>query len=173
MRIAFTGSHRVGKTTLAEKIADHLPGYDFRHEPYLQLEEMGYLFSAIPTLDDYFKQFDYAVEQIGNSENDVLFDRCPLDILAYIYAISKGEITQARYKEMTEAMSQIDTLVFVPIETPDLIICQELDLPNLRHEVNNLLQDWIGDLSNEIIVVTGSLESREKQILDKIGEWTK
>lgn len=170
MRIAFTGSHKVGKTTLAEEIANNLPGYDFWNEPYLQLEEMGYSFSEIPTLDDYITQFNYAVKQIENSGNDVLFDRCPLDILAYIYAVSETKITQTLYEEMTEAMSQIDILVFVPIETPDLIICQESDLPNLRYEVNNILQDWIGDLNNEIIEVTGTLENRKKQILDKITE---
>lgn len=170
MRIAFTGSHKVGKTTLAEEIANNLPGYDFWNEPYLQLEETGYSFSEIPTLDDYITQFNYAVKQIENSGNDVLFDRCPLDILAYIYAVSETKITQTLYEEMTEAMSQIDILVFVPIETPDLIICQESDLPNLRYEVNNILQDWIGDLNNEIIEVTGTLENRKKQILDKITE---
>lgn len=39
MRIAFTGSHRVGKTTLAEEIAESLPDYEFINEGYLQLEE--------------------------------------------------------------------------------------------------------------------------------------
>lgn len=82
MRVAFTGAHRVGKTTLAEEITDNLSNYDFKNEPYLELEETGYLFSEIPTLDDYIEQFNYSVKQIENSENDVIFDRCPLDILA-------------------------------------------------------------------------------------------
>jgi deoxyadenosine/deoxycytidine kinase len=168
MRIAFTGSHRVGKTTLAEEIADNLPGYYFRNEPYLQLEEEGYLFSEIPTLDDYIEQFTFSVKQIKSSENDVIFDRSPLDLLAYIYAASKTKDIQIFYEEMTIAMSQIDIVVFVPIETPDLIICQESDLPDLRREVNDTLQDWIGDLNNTTLEVTGTLENRKKQILDKI-----
>ena len=168
MRIAFTGSHRVGKTTLAEEIADNLPNYDFKNEPYLQLEDTGYLFSEIPTLDDYVEQFNYSVKQIKESGNDVIFDRCPLDILAYIYAISKIKNIQTLYDEMTNAMSQIDLLIFVTIETPDLIICQESDLPNLRYEVNDILQNWIGDLSIEILEVYGPLENRKKQILNKI-----
>lgn len=168
MRIAFTGSHRVGKTTLAEEIANDLLNYEFRSEPYIQLEEEGYLFSEIPTLEDYIEQFNFSVAQIENSENDVIFDRCPLDILAYIYAINKGENIQVLYEEMTTAMSKIDVLVLVPIETPDLIICQESDLPNLRHEVNDILQSWIGDLSNEVLEVTGTLENRKAQILINI-----
>ena len=168
MRIAFTGSHRVGKTTLAEEIANIFPNYDFKNEPYLQLEESGYLFSVIPTTDDYVEQFNYSVKQIKESGNDVIFDRCPFDLLAYIYAKSKIKDIQTRYETMTNAMSKIDILIFVPIETPDLIICQESDLPNLRYEVNQILQNWIADLSNEILEVSGTLENRIKQIMQKI-----
>ncbi len=168
MRIAFTGSHRVGKTTLAEEIADILPGHFLKNEPYLQLEEEGYLFPEIPTLDDYIEQFILSVKQIKNSENDVIFDRSPLDILAYIYTISKTKNIQILYEEMTAAMSKIDLLVFVPIEEPDLIACEESDLPDLRREVNDILQDWIGDLNNETLIATGALENRKKQLLDKI-----
>ena len=168
MRIAFTGAHRVGKTALAEEIANNLSNYDFKNEPYLALEETGYLFSETPTLDDYITQFNYSVKQIGNSENDVIFDRCPLDILAYIYAIGKSNDIKIPYDEMKHAMSQIDILIFVPIETPDLIMCQESDLPNLRHEVNEILQNLIGDLNNEILEVNGTLENRIEQVLDKI-----
>ena len=111
MKIAFTGSHRVGKTTLAEEIADGLPDCEFRCEPYTQLEEEGYLFSEIPTADDYIKQFNFSVEQIRDSENSVIFDRCPLDVLAYIYATGETEIVQSLYEEMIRSMSQIDVLV--------------------------------------------------------------
>ncbi|MDV3936917.1 hypothetical protein CMT78_03945 [Elizabethkingia anophelis] len=173
MRVAFTGSHRVGKTTLAEEIADNLPDYEFINEPYLQLEEEGYLFSEIPTLDDYIEQFNFSVEQLQNSGDNVIFDRCPLDLLAYVYAVGKKKNISAFYEEMTTAIAEIDLLVFVPIEKVDLIGCQESDLPNLRQEVNDILEDWIGDFSNEILEVTGTVECREKQILDKIIDMEK
>lgn len=125
MRIAFTGSHRVGKTTLAEEIADSLPDHEFIIEPYLQLEEEGYLFSEIPTLDDYIEQFNFSVEQLQNSGDNMIFDRCPLDLLAYIYAVGKKKNISDFYKEMSAAIAEIDLLVFVPIEKVDLIVCQE------------------------------------------------
>lgn len=168
MRIAFTGSHRVGKTTLAEEIAKSLPNYEFKTEPYLQLEEEGYEFSEIPTIDDYIEQFNFSIEQISDSKKDVIFDRCPLDLLAYIYAKSKTKNIAALYQEMEETISEIDLLIFVPIETPDLILCQKSDLPKLRYEVNDILQDWIGDFSNQILEVNGTLENRKKQVLSKI-----
>ncbi|MNK01087.1 hypothetical protein D3C87_188800 [compost metagenome] len=168
MRIAFTGSHRVGKTTLAEEIADNLPNYEFKDEPYLQLEEEGYMFSEIPTVDDYIEQFYFSVEQIEESENNVIFDRCPLDLLAYIYAIDKTKNISLLYEELTSAISQIDLLVFVPIEKPDLILHQESDFTDLRNEVDTILEDWIGDFNIEILEVNGTLENRKKQVLNKI-----
>jgi len=173
MRIAFTGSHRVGKTTLAEEIAESLPDYEFIIEPYLQLEEEGYLFSEIPTLDDYIEQFNFSVEQLQNSGYNVIFDRCPLDLLAYVYAVGKKKNISDLYEEMAAAIAEIDLLVFVPIEKFDLIVCQGSDLPNLRQEVNDILEDWIGDFSNEVLEVSGTLENRKKQILDKIGSMKK
>ncbi|MCJ8154153.1 ATP-binding protein [Chryseobacterium sp. SSA4.19] len=173
MRIDFTGSHRVGKTTLAEEIADSLPDHEFIIEPYLQLEKEGYLFSEIPTLDDYIEQFNFSVEQLQNSGDNVIFDRCPLDLLAYVYAVGKKKNISDLYKEMSAAIAEIDLLVFVPIEKVNLIVCQESDLPNLRQEVNDILEDWIGDFSNEILEVTGTLENRKKQILDKITNMEK
>ncbi|SDH77755.1 AAA domain-containing protein [Chryseobacterium taeanense] len=173
MRIAFTGSHRVGKTTLAEEIAESLPDYEFINEPYLQLEEEGYLFSEIPTLEDYIEQFNFSVEQLQNSDDNTIFDRCPLDLLAYVYAVGKKKNISDLYEEMAAAIAEIDLLVFVPIEKFDLIVCQGSDLPNLRQEVNDILEDWIGDFSNEVLEVSGTLENRKKQILDKISSMKK
>ena len=158
---------------MAEEIAENLPDYEFINEPYLQLEEEGYLFSGIPTLEDYMEQFNFSVEQLQNSDDNVIFDRCPLDLLAYIYAISKRKNISTLYEEMTTAIVEIDLLIFVPIEKVDLISCQESDLPNLRHEINDILEDWIGDFSNEILEVSGTLENRKKQVLDKMLDMEK
>lgn len=45
---------------------------------------------------------------------------------------------------------------------------QESDLPDLRREVDDILQDWIGDLDIGVLEATGTLESRKRQVLDKI-----
>jgi len=37
---------------LAEEIASDLPNFGFRNQPYIELEEAGYLFSESRTLDD-------------------------------------------------------------------------------------------------------------------------
>lgn len=165
MRIAFTGTHQVGKTTLAEAIADRLPGYELIREPYLELEEAGYVFSAIPELEEYIAQFEFALKQLETCGTDVLFDRCPLDLLAYIQAVDPSNNTAKFYNDMLRSLWQIDLLVFVPIETPDIRVCLPADLPELRNEVNEIVQDLSEDLDTPILVVNGSLDSRIDQVL--------
>lgn len=169
MRIAFTGAHRVGKTSLAEAIAAQLPGYRLIQEPYRQLEEQGYLFSEIPIIDDYIAQFNLAIKQAEAAEENIIFDRCPLDLLAYIHAVSKTRNITALYADMTNALTQIDLLVFVPIEEPDLIPCGESDQPRLRLLVNDIVQEWLDDVSIKTIAVNGDLTNRIKQVCKYIS----
>ena len=169
MKIAITGAHRVGKTTLAEKLQEYLADYDLRIEPYYELEETGYLFSEIPDLDDFIKQFEYSIKQISANGDHVIYDRCPIDFLAYIQAIDGSGNIQSFYHKAAYIMSKIDLLVFVPIEEPDLIPCQESDLPELRYKVNEILNDSIWDLGIATIEVKGTLSNRIDQVLGKIS----
>jgi hypothetical protein len=45
VRIAFTSSHRCGKSTLVAKVAEQLGNHDVVEEPYVQLEEEGHEFA--------------------------------------------------------------------------------------------------------------------------------
>lgn len=158
----------MGKTSLAEAIATYLPGYTFHQEPYRQLEEQGHLFAEVPVMEDYIAQFSLAVEQTEAGEENIIFDRCPLDLLAYIYAINKSRDISSFYADMTNAMAQIDLLVIVPIENPDLIQCGASDLPRLRQQVDDIVQEWAADLPVKTVTAKGSLANRTKQVLDSM-----
>lgn len=165
MRIAVIGSHCVGKTTIVEELQKLLPDYEFYPEPYYELEEQGYLFSETPTVDDYIAQFEYSIKQIKISGDNAIFDRCPVDLFAYIQAVNESEDIQVFYQRIEAVLSGIDLLVFVPIEEPDRILCSEL--PELRQEVNEILHDLIGDLDIETIEVSGNIAQRVNQIKTK------
>ena len=169
MKIAITGSHRVGKTTLAETLLEALPSYDHHMEPYYELEESGYTFSDIPDIDDFIKQFNYSVKQISKAGSDAIFDRCPIDMLAYIYAIDEAKNIQSLFSIAQQIISEIDLLVFVPIENPDIISCQESELPALRERVNDILSEWLGDFDIKVIEVSGSLQNRRAQVLKELS----
>ncbi len=168
MKIAIIGAHNVGKTTLAEELLEHLPGYTLEMEPYYQLEAAGYEFSEIPAVEDFGKQFNYSVELVSKTESNVIFDRCVIDILAYLHVIDPGRNIQLLFETAQAILAEIDLVVFVPIEEPDLISGRQTDQPKLRGLVNDLLYDWIEDLSIEAIKVNGTLTNRRDQVLAKV-----
>ncbi len=168
MKIAFTGAHHVGKTTLVEKIHALVPEFLFIPEPYLELQEEGHLFSERPSPEDLSLQLERALENVEIDELDVLFDRSPLDLLAYIHVIGGAEASRSFYLKVKEAMDEIDLLVFVAIENPDIIGCPESEFPQLRRQVNDLLEEWIDAFDVDTITVSGTLPEREKQVIEAI-----
>jgi len=172
MKIAVTGAHRTGKTTLVEKLNEALPEYRFKAEAYYELVEIGHVFSEIPTIEDYMLQLEYSIEQITTCGDNVIFDRCPIDMLAYIQAgndIENFDI-QSMYQRVQNVMTEIDLLVFVGIEEPDRIGCPESDLPALRQQVDEILNDWIWDFNIDIIEVSGSVAARRNQVMEHLSK---
>lgn len=51
MRIAISGSHATGKSTLVDELARQLDGFVAMPELYYQLEDEGYAFADPPTLE--------------------------------------------------------------------------------------------------------------------------
>lgn len=169
MRIAIAGAHKVGKTTLAEELLESLPGYTLEIEPYYQLEASGYEFSAVPVAEDFLEQFNYSAQLLAGSEDNVIFDRCVIDILAYLHAIDPRRNIQSQFETARRVMAGVDLLVFVPVEKPDRIPGHQGELPKLRSKVDDLLHDWIGDFDIAAIEVSGSLSNRRNQVLARIS----
>jgi thymidylate kinase len=172
MKIAITGAHRTGKTTLVEKLNEALPDYDCKAEAYYELEENGHAFSETPVLEDYILQLEYSINQITTGGDNIIFDRCPIDMLAYIQAGNEfGNFDmQSMYQRVQNLMTEIDLLIFVAIEEPDRIGCPESELPILRQRVNEILNDWIWDFDIDVIEVSCSLEARKNQVMERLSE---
>ena len=168
MKIAITGAHGVGKTTLAEKLQEHLPSYELIVEPYYQLEELGHEFSETPNAEDFAEQLNYSIKQIAASGDNVIFDRCPVDIMAYMEALNGLQYINLMYDKVESVMTEIDLIVFVPIEQPDIIAYQKSDYPELRDAVNEILKDSVHDFGIDVLEVKGTLSERVSQVLAKI-----
>ena len=136
-------------------------------EPYYQLEASGYEFSEVPTVEDFVEQFNYSVKLVSKTESNVIFDRCVIDILVYLHVIDPDRNIQLLFETAQTIIAEIDLLVFVPIEEPDLISVHRSDQPKLRRLVNDLLYSWRGDLGIAAIEVSGTLVSRRDQVLAK------
>jgi hypothetical protein len=175
VRIAFSGSHRVGKSTLVEHVADALPRYTIVDEPYHLLEEEGYEFSEAPSLEDFEAQLERSLDAVEEGAQDVLFDRCPADIFAYLLAHADADAFEPEdWLERTrEAMQTLDLIVFVPIEERDRIAlpshedgAYRLAVHEKLHEL--LVEDALG-FETDVLTVHGDVRARVDQVMARIG----
>ncbi|MBS1494390.1 MAG: ATP-binding protein [Bacteroidetes bacterium] len=173
MRIAVSGAHRTGKTTLIENLREALPDYEFREEAYYELEEEGFSFSDVPRYEDYLMMLEYSIEQISSSGDNVIFDRCPIDYFAYLQSVSKSNNDEIHsiYNRVHNTTNEIDLVVFLPIEKNDLIGCSESELPELRTEVDESIKELIRDFNLNIIEVTGAPDVRTNKVISSIKAW--
>jgi predicted ATPase len=171
MRIAVSGAHRTGKTTLAEELCRALPGYAAVEEPYHLLEEEGHEFAEMPSLEDFELQLERSIEVLLEDEDDRIFDRCPADLLAYLITHRDcGGFDIARWlPRVRKAMERLDLIVFVPVEQPDRMTVSDPADAELRRLVDEeireiVLEDrWEFDV--EALEVAGATRERVRQVL--------
>lgn len=178
MRIAVSGTHFSGKSTLIKALLKQLPGYVSVEEPYYLLEEEGYECPHPPSVEDFEEQMKRSVLAIKESKKNTIFDRCPLDCLAYAMTIAEispleDEVDIEIWTEMMqEAIALLDLIVYVPIEKR-VLVPEDQDF-ELRDGMDATLQELILEDSLEIldgieiIEVTGSLENRAKIVLSHL-----
>ena len=174
MRIAFSGSHRVGKTTLVERVAERLPQYETVDEPYYLLEEDGYEAAEVPTIEDFEAQLVRSFAALGEPGRDVLFDRCPVDVLAYLleHEDARAFEPEGWIERIREALETLDLIVFVPIEEVDRIALPLHEDAELRRAVNDRLRALLIDQTLgadvEVLSVAGDVRARAEQVLARL-----
>lgn len=115
MRIAISGTHITGKSTLAAALAERLPGHTVIPEPYEVLAERGYAFADPPDVEDFIIQLRQSLIGLRRSSPNRIFDRCPLDFLAYVAASpGGGRIDLEAWREpIARAVQSLDLIVAV------------------------------------------------------------
>jgi predicted ATPase len=171
MRIAISGTHFSGKSTLVEALSDALPQYMIVEEPYHLLEEEGYEFSEFPSLEDFEMQLKRSIESLEESASNVVFDRCPADILGYLLSHTDAEAfdLDVWLPRIHTAIRTLDLVVFIPIEEPDRIVLPISQDASYRRRVDEKLKEIIlensFDFEVDVLEVTGSLQARIEQVL--------
>jgi len=151
MRIAVTGTHGIGKTTFIDDFAAAYSSYESVAEPYLLLDQQGLPFSDGATIADLEKQLSESCKLIMDHAGacDVIFDRCPLDFLAYLEVVSASEGFEwlpggRQLAQVGEALAVLDVVIFVPLSSPDEIPVQ-IERPRLRSRVDRRLKTMLRD----------------------------
>jgi len=165
MRIAVTGSHNSGKSTIIEMLSESFPNYILHEEPYYLLLEEGYEIPDPPSLDDYQTMLEKSLELIEEEQSDdVLFDRSPVDLLAYaLVSDIDNEIDKEMYFEkVSMSIENLDALFYLPIQDIDALNSFLDEYSDLREEVDVMIQEIIYDLAGNtpVIQLPGDLKTR-------------
>jgi AAA domain-containing protein len=144
VRIGISGTHGTGKTTLAAALCVRLPGHVVADEPYYLLEEQGYEFGFPPSPEDYRALLACSLRSLSRPLlPGVVFDRTPLDYLAYLAAA--GADPGADPAALRLAFARLDLLVITPLTTETERVLPAAELPGLRSRMNDALLELAYD----------------------------
>lgn len=151
------------------------PEFVFEPEPYSVLvEDYGEEFSSEPTVDDFYRQLEFNVERLRFHKDDgmVIYERCPVDFLAYILALRdlKTEHVDSTFIErivemVLDGIQHLDLIIFVPIEEE----YYTQDNSKLRTTVNSRLVeilsgDEFGIVSSGLVTIIGASGSTTERL---------
>ena len=172
MRVGISGTHGTGKTTLAEALCAHLPGHVAADEPYYLLEDEGYEFSFPPSLEDYRALLARSAHILTSPwRSGVIFDRTPLDYLAYMAATGADPSGETSTAALQPAFGSLDLLIITPITPETEQVLPAAEMPRLRSQMNDALLDLVYDdplnarADIPVLELSGPLDGRLNAVL--------
>ena len=146
MRVGISGTHGTGKTTLAQALCARLPGHVAADEPYWLLEAEGYEFGFPPSPEDYRALLARSVRSLSSPPLPaIVFDRTPLDYLAYLAATGADLPGEAGAVALRPAFASLDLLAITLITPETEQVLPAAELPRLRAEMNDALLELVYD----------------------------
>ena len=132
MRIAFSGTGNSGKTTLLKSFLYTWTNYKSPEKTYREmLEEKELPHSSKLTKETQESILDFMVEQVQttNKDDNIAYDRCPLDAIAYtmwahdknIEGFTKSFVTE-QIKLMKESMRSLDIIFLCRFDSSQAVV---------------------------------------------------
>jgi predicted ATPase len=171
VRIGVSGPHGTGKTTLVEALCARLPGHRPADEPYVLLEEAGYDFGFPPSPQDYRAQLRQSMRMLSSSGASVVFDRTPVDFLAYLAAQGADIEDEADPAALRSAFARLDLLVITPVTAEAEHFLPRAEMSQLRQAVNDTLLElvyrdpWLAWTEVPVTELNGPLHQRLAAVL--------
>src|SRR5215831_10579764 len=176
MRIAVSGSHATGKSTLLVELTRLLHDVTAVEESYHLLTEQGHAFGDPPTIEDFELLFEHSIATLAAAHPEpVIFDRSPADYLAYLAALRPRLARPDLVRAAAAALATLDLVVYVPVERPDRVHAPEA--PRLRRRVDAVLRDMLVNqawgFAVPVVEVGGTLHQRTTQLAAHLGALAK
>jgi hypothetical protein len=147
-------------------------------EPYFLLEEEGYEFGFPPSPEDYRALLARSLRSLSSPPllPRVVFDRTPLDYLAYLAAVGADPSEEAGAAALRPAFASLDLLVIAAITPETERVLPDAEMPGLRLQMNDALLELVydnpldawGDLP--VLELTGPLAGRPDAVLAALAQ---
>ncbi len=183
MRIAISGTHYMGKSTMISDFLKSHPEYPYEIEASFRLqEEEGSEFPAAPILECLLMELDYTIERLNQCAGitNIIFDRCPVDYIAYAMYISQQDQLDINDNEIAErfplikmALQNLDLIVFLPItkehlihhiEDEDIIFRKAVDSCFKKLYRDEIYDIFTGYQQPKVIELWGNRQERIKKL---------
>jgi predicted ATPase len=150
MRIAFSGTANTGKTTLIKNFLAVWSQFSSPEKTYRDIiKEKNLLHSSATTTETQWEILNFMIDQLQSydKKTKVVFDRCPLDNLAYtMWAYEKGiegfdkEFVEKCITLTKESMRHLDIIFLLKYDESIKIVEDELRDTDITHirEVDNI-----------------------------------
>lgn len=103
MRIAVSGAHRTGKTTLVSDLVASLPTFSAVDEPYYLLENEEHSFAEIPGFDDFELQLDHG--RLRQRVHEELLDIVLYD--QWAFGVPAIEVSGAPHERASQVLAYL------------------------------------------------------------------
>ena len=170
MKIGFTGTMSVGKTTLVNALKElpEFKDYNFKTERSKYLRDLGIPLNTDSTLKG---QIIFLAERCSELfQDNVITDRTIIDVMAFTSLAKTIPITQNTLYEAlaSKILKEYDYIFYI---SPDGVGIEDNGVrttdPEYRDQVNSSIQDIItkyqGSIQN-LIVLSGSVDERVQQV---------
>ena len=147
MRVAVSGTHCSGKSTLVDAFLSAHSEFAHEPEPYEALNDLyGEGFGAEPSAEDFFRQLEYQIERLHRYHpgDRVVFERGPVDFVAYLLALADlhrdaadTALTKQAISLTRKAVTLLDLIVYLPAAN---VAGPESEDPKLRHAMDARLE---------------------------------
>lgn len=179
MRITVSGTHASGKSTLISDFRAERPRYVVLGDPFDEIDSE--LLDA--TGDASFAaQLRFTVSRLRETarEQHAIFERGPLDFLAYLTASerlgrSDGALIPRATRMVLEALPSMDLLAVLPLDDRWRITVPEEEDPALREAMNDSLLDLLDDLAHDgasprVIMIAGDPQTRLRLLAEAAAD---
>lgn len=161
MRVAVSGSHGTGKSTLIGAFAAKRPQYAYEPEAYEVLaDDIALIPSEGPDAEGLAALLEHTASVLANHRRaaSVIFERSPVDYLAYaaatrsMTASERAEFMGAYVPTVRDSVRNLDLIVLLPVSSEGPIASPPGEGERFRKRVDDKLRRALIDDDYELFV---------------------